>query len=54
MESRLERIRANWWQLMRYTKNLTFLTDGYDQLAGIFPVLVAAPATSRAQSAWAS
>ena len=43
MESRLERIRANWWQLMRYTKNLTFLTAGYDQLAGIFPVLVAAP-----------
>jgi vitamin B12/bleomycin/antimicrobial peptide transport system ATP-binding/permease protein len=43
VESRLERIRANWWQLMRYTKNLTFLTAGYDQLAGIFPVLVAAP-----------
>ena len=43
VESRLERIRANWWQLMRYTKNLTFLTPGYDQLAGIFPVLVAAP-----------
>ena len=28
---------------MRYTKNLTFLTTGYDQLAGIFPLLVAAP-----------
>jgi putative ATP-binding cassette transporter len=41
--SRIERIRENWWQLMRYTKNLTFLTTGYDQLAGIFPVLVAAP-----------
>src|SRR5262249_9632800 len=31
------------WQLMRYTKNLTFLTTGYDQLADIFPLLVAAP-----------
>ena len=38
-----DRIRANWWQLMRYTKNLTFLTTGYDQLADIFPILVAAP-----------
>ena len=28
---------------MRYTKNLTFLTVGYDQLAGVFPLLVAAP-----------
>jgi len=43
LDTRLERIRANWWQLMRYTKNLTFLTTGYDQLAGIFPLLVAAP-----------
>jgi putative ATP-binding cassette transporter len=40
---RFERIRANWWQLMRYTKYLTFLTAGYNQVAGIFPVLVAAP-----------
>jgi putative ATP-binding cassette transporter len=43
LDTRLERIRANWWQLMRYTKNLTFLITGYDQLAVIFPVLVAAP-----------
>lgn len=43
LDTRLERIRANWWQLMRYTKNLTYLTTGYDQLAGIFPLLVAAP-----------
>jgi hypothetical protein len=27
----------------RYTKDLTFLTVGYDQLASIFPLLVAAP-----------
>jgi vitamin B12/bleomycin/antimicrobial peptide transport system ATP-binding/permease protein len=43
VESRIERIRQNWWQLMRYTKNLTFLTTGYAQLADIFPLLVAAP-----------
>ena len=43
LDSRVDRIRANWWQLMRYTKNLTFLTTGYDQMADIFPILVAAP-----------
>jgi putative ATP-binding cassette transporter len=43
LDSRLDRIRANWWQLMRYTKNLTFLTTAYAQLADIFPILVAAP-----------
>jgi vitamin B12/bleomycin/antimicrobial peptide transport system ATP-binding/permease protein len=40
---RFERVRLNWWQLMRYTKRLTFLTVGYSQLAVIFPILVAAP-----------
>ncbi|HEY3111556.1 MAG TPA: ABC transporter ATP-binding protein/permease [Chloroflexota bacterium] len=40
---RFERVRLNWWQLMRYVKRLTFLTVGYNQLADIFPVLVAAP-----------
>jgi putative ATP-binding cassette transporter len=43
VESRIGRIRENWWQLMRYTKNLTILTTGYDQVAEIFPLLVAAP-----------
>jgi putative ATP-binding cassette transporter len=43
LDGRVDRIRANWWQLMRYTKNLTFLTTGYDQVANIFPILVAAP-----------
>jgi putative ATP-binding cassette transporter len=41
--SRFERIRANWWDLMRFTKRLTFLVTGYDQIAIIFPLLVAAP-----------
>jgi putative ATP-binding cassette transporter len=43
LDGRIERIRGNWWQLMRITKNLTIFTTGYDQLAGIFPLLVAAP-----------
>jgi len=43
LDGRLERIRGNWWQLMRATKNLTFLVTGYDQVANIFPILVAAP-----------
>jgi putative ATP-binding cassette transporter len=43
LTGRIGRIRGNWWQLMRITKNLTFLTTGYDQLAGVFPLLVAAP-----------
>lgn len=43
LRGRFEHIRANWWQLMRYTKNLTFLTVGYNQVADIFPLLVAAP-----------
>jgi putative ATP-binding cassette transporter len=40
---RFERIRQNWWQLMRYTKRLTGFTVGYGQLAVIFPIVVAAP-----------
>jgi putative ATP-binding cassette transporter len=40
---KFERIRANWWDLMRYTKHLTSFTVGYAQIAIIFPILVAAP-----------
>jgi vitamin B12/bleomycin/antimicrobial peptide transport system ATP-binding/permease protein len=40
---KFERIRANWWGLMRYTKHLTGFTVGYAQIAVIFPILVAAP-----------
>jgi vitamin B12/bleomycin/antimicrobial peptide transport system ATP-binding/permease protein len=40
---RFQAIRANWYQLMRFTKRLTFLTVGYGQVADIFPILVAAP-----------
>jgi putative ATP-binding cassette transporter len=41
--ARFERIRANWWELMRYTKRLTYFTAGYAQAAVVFPFLVAAP-----------
>ncbi|MBM3347555.1 MAG: ABC transporter ATP-binding protein/permease [Betaproteobacteria bacterium] len=41
--TRFERIRGNWWQLMRFTKRLTGFTAGYSQIAIIFPFIVAAP-----------
>jgi putative ATP-binding cassette transporter len=40
---RFERVRANWWELMRYTKRLTYFTAGYAQAASVFPFIVAAP-----------
>lgn len=43
LTQRFRAIQANWWELMRYTKRLTFFTVGYNQLAIIFPILVAAP-----------
>ncbi len=41
--TRVEKIRANWWELMRYTKRLTGFSTGYGQIALIFPFLVGAP-----------
>lgn len=43
LRARFERIRANWNQLMIYTRRLTFVNAGYAQFAIIFPILVAAP-----------
>jgi len=40
---RFERVRLNWWGLMRYTKRLQFFTVGYTQVAVVFPFWVAAP-----------
>jgi vitamin B12/bleomycin/antimicrobial peptide transport system ATP-binding/permease protein len=34
---------ANWWQIMRRQKRLTYFTSGYGQAAWIFPSVVAAP-----------
>ncbi len=40
---RFEALVSNWWGLMRRTKYLNALTAGYGQLAGIFPLIAAAP-----------
>jgi putative ATP-binding cassette transporter len=41
--SRFARIVANWFGLIRRQKKLTWLTTGYQQLAIVFPFIVAAP-----------
>jgi vitamin B12/bleomycin/antimicrobial peptide transport system ATP-binding/permease protein len=33
----------NWWGLMKYRKRLLGFTAGFDQIATVFPFLVAAP-----------
>jgi putative ATP-binding cassette transporter len=38
---RIELIRANWWNLMEYTKRLNTFTIGYNQVAIVFPFFVA-------------
>ncbi|WP_179403064.1 ABC transporter ATP-binding protein/permease [Burkholderia guangdongensis] len=38
-----QRIRDNWWLVMKYTKRLTFVLSFYGQIAIIFPLVVAAP-----------
>jgi len=40
---RFDHIRDTWWELMRATKRLTFFTVGFNQVAVVFPLLVAAP-----------
>ncbi len=42
--ARFGAVIQNWWGIMRATKQLTFFTSGYAQLAVIFPIVVAAPA----------
>ena len=37
------RIYDTWWDYMKYNKRLTWLTVFYSQVAGIFPIVVAAP-----------
>ena len=38
-----QRIRDNWWRVMKYTKRLSFVLSFYGQIAIIFPLVVAAP-----------
>jgi putative ATP-binding cassette transporter len=43
LESRFEKIRVNWWQIMKTTKRLNVASTFYAQFAIIFPMLVGAP-----------
>ncbi len=36
-------VYATWWMFMKYNKRLNWLTSFYGQVAGIFPIIVAAP-----------
>jgi putative ATP-binding cassette transporter len=38
-----QRIRDNWWRVMKYTKRLSFVLSFYGQVAIIFPLVVASP-----------
>jgi putative ATP-binding cassette transporter len=41
--TRFARIVGNWWGIIRRRKKLTWFTTGYNQLAIVFPFIVAAP-----------
>src|SRR5271166_670459 len=41
--TRFARVVANWWGILRRRKKLIWFTQGYDQVAIVFPFLVAAP-----------
>jgi putative ATP-binding cassette transporter len=43
LSHRFAAVAANWWGIMRRTKMLNGLVAGYGQVAGIFPLVVAAP-----------
>jgi putative ATP-binding cassette transporter len=44
-------VMANWWQIMRRQKRLTYFTSGYMQAAWIFPSVVVAPRYFRGELA---
>jgi vitamin B12/bleomycin/antimicrobial peptide transport system ATP-binding/permease protein len=41
--TRFARVVANWWGIIKRRKKLIWFTQGYDQVAIVFPFLVAAP-----------
>ncbi len=43
LAGRFALVMANWWDLMKRNKALNSLIFGYNQIAGIFPFVVAAP-----------
>ena len=48
---RFEAVVANWWDIMRRQKRLTYFTAGYGQGAWIFPSVMAAPRYFRGEIA---
>lgn len=42
-QARFARVVANWWGIIKRRKKLGFFTIGYEQVAIVFPYLVAAP-----------
>lgn len=44
LTTRFRALMENWWSIMTATKRLTLFTVGYQQVASIFPIVVAAPA----------
>src|SRR5712691_13276659 len=42
-QTRFARVVANWWGIIKRRKKLTWFTYGYEQVAIVFPFLVAAP-----------
>ncbi len=44
LTQRFRALMENWWGIMTATKRLTLFTVGYQQVASIFPIVVAAPA----------
>jgi putative ATP-binding cassette transporter len=43
LDDRFGGVIENWWSIMRRTKFLNALTSGYNQIAIVFPIIVAAP-----------
>ncbi len=43
LRERFSQVIGNWWAIMQRTKLLNTLISGYDQVAVIFPIIVAAP-----------
>lgn len=43
LKDRFARVMGNWFAIMQRTKQLTFLTSGYNQVAIIFPFVIVSP-----------
>src|SRR5581483_8691475 len=43
LQDAFARVYGTWWSNMRYTKRLSWLTNGYRQVATVLPIVLAAP-----------